>query len=243
MYLLSISYVTFTRIYYNKSMFPLSDSAKATRFPILTIALIAVNIFIFFKQITAPDVDAFVMQYALIPANIDFGNYQTLIPFVTAIFLHGSILHILSNMWFLWIFGDNVEGALSHIGYLFFFIIAGVLGNLAQYLLMPDSTIPVVGASGAIAGVLGYYAVAFPHSQVRTLIFLFFFVTIVNVSAFLILGYWFVLQLVSGFDSIGLVSDQGGIAFFAHIGGFIVGLITGMFMKPKSMDYNPDRYF
>ena len=223
-------------------MFPLSDSAKATKFPVITILLIAANIFVFFSQIFSSDPELFLYTYALIPADVDLAVPATLIPFVTAIFLHGGILHIVSNMWFLWIFGDNVEGALSHIGYLVFFIIAGIAGNVMQYLFMPDSTIPLVGASGAIAGILGYYAVVFPRSKVRTLIFLFFFVTVINISAFLVLGYWFVLQIFSGVESLGMAQDEGGVAFWAHIGGFIAGLIAGVLFKPKKLEYNTERY-
>src|SRR6185437_12433548 len=136
-------------------MFPLSDGFKSSKFPFMTWLLIAINAAAFIYEIMTPDIDSFINHYALVPSHVDFTNYITLIPFVTAIFLHGGFLHILSNMWFLFIFGDNVEEAFSPGGYLLLFLISGILGNLLQYAIMPHSSIPVLGASGAIAGVLG----------------------------------------------------------------------------------------
>lgn len=213
-------------------MFPLSDDARAKRFPIMMWLLIAANVFVFIQELMAPDIDMFVAHYALIPSHVHFSQYMTLIPFVTAIFLHGGFLHILSNMWFLFIFGDNVEGELNPFGFLLLFLVAGVAGNLLQYFIMPTSSIPLIGASGAIAGVLGCYYILFPYSKVRTLLFLFFFVTIIDISAPIMLGYWFILQLISGAGSLSPSSmDQGGIAFFAHIAGFILGILVGRLIK------------
>jgi membrane associated rhomboid family serine protease len=224
-------------------MFPLSDSAKAPRFPIMMWLLIIANVFVFIREFMAPNIDAFISHYALIPAHVNFSDYMTLIPFVTAIFLHGGFLHILSNMWFLYIFGDNVEGELHPVGFLLLFIVAGIAGNLLQYSIMPTSTVPMLGASGAIAGVLGCYYILFPYSKVKTLLFLFIFVTIIDVSAPIILGYWFVLQLISGAGSLSATSlSQGGIAFFAHIAGFIFGLLVGWIVKKQTQNQN-DEYF
>jgi len=214
-------------------MFPLSDSAPARRFPFFTLLLILANVFVFFKEITASDLDAFVLHYAFIPTHINFLDIHSLTPFVTAIFLHDGFLHILSNMWFLYIFGDNVEGELSPAGFLALFLISGIAGNLLQYLIMPHSDIPLIGASGAVAGILGCYYQLFPYSRIKTLVFLFFFVTIIEISAPLMLGYWFVLQIFSGATSLSHMGDQGGVAFFAHIAGFIVGLIVGNIMKKQ----------
>src|SRR5216683_787289 len=138
-------------------MFPLSDDARAPRFPIMMWIVIIANVFVFVSELLAPDIDTFMAHYALIPAQVHFNSYVTLLPFVTAIFLHGGFFHILSNMWFLFIFGDNVEGALHPIGFLFLFLLAGIAGNIFQYLIMPHSSTPMIGASGAIAGVLGCY--------------------------------------------------------------------------------------
>jgi rhomboid family protein len=212
-------------------MFPLSDSAKAPRFPFMMWFLIAVNVFVFIQELLAPDIDKFVTRYALTPSHVNPGDYHTLLPFVTAIFLHGGFLHILSNMWFLFIFGDNVEGALNPFYFLLLFLVSGVTGNFFQYAVSPHSSISIIGASGAIAGILGCYFILFPTSKVKTLIFLFFFVTIIDIYAPIMLGYWFVLQLISGVGSLAHTSiNQGGIAFFAHIAGFIVGMFAGKFV-------------
>jgi membrane associated rhomboid family serine protease len=219
-------------------MFPLSDSARAPRFPIFTFLLIIANVFVFIKELVAPDPDTFIMHYALIPSHVHFNDYHTLLPFITAIFLHDGFLHILSNMWFLYIFGDNVEGELSPPGFILLFLVAGIAGNILQYLIMPGSNIPLIGASGAVAGILGCYYVLFPRAKVKTLIFLFFFVTLIDVSAPLILGYWFILQLISGATSLNqMASAQGGVAFFAHIAGFIIGLIVGWIIKRQRNQY------
>ncbi len=214
-------------------MFPLKDSIKATSFPFLNFLIVGITVYVFIQQILAPDQIAFINQYALIPATVNFDDYTTLIPFITSIFLHGGILHILSNMWFLIVFGDNVNARLSPFGFLLLYITAGVVGGLAQYLFMPADTIPMLGASGAVAGVLGCYAVLFPHAKIKTLVFIVFFVTIIEISALLMLGYWFALQLFSGVGSIGADTSQGGVAYIAHIGGFIVGLLFGFMNKNK----------
>ncbi|HSX08615.1 MAG TPA: rhomboid family intramembrane serine protease [Candidatus Saccharimonadales bacterium] len=219
-------------------MFPLSDSAKAGKFPFMTWILILANIAAFIYEITNSNPDAFINQYALVPSHVNWGNYITLIPFVTAIFLHGGFLHILSNMWFLFIFGDNVEEVLSPLGFLLLFLISGILGNVLQYSIMPHSTIPILGASGAIAGVLGCYYKFFPYSKVKTLLFVFFFVTIVDINAPLILGYWFILQLISGVGSLSQSSSDGGVAFFAHVAGFLVGIAVAKLLQRRvSVEY------
>jgi membrane associated rhomboid family serine protease len=216
-------------------MFPLSDSAKATRFPVMMWFLIAANTVVFIYEVLNPHVDAFISHYALVPSHVHFNEYITLLPFVTAIFLHGGFLHILSNMWFLFIFGDNVEGALNPFGFLLLFLISGILGNVLQYAIMPHSTIPILGASGAIAGVLGAYYKFFPYSKVKTLLFVFFFVTILDINAPIILGYWFILQLISGAGSLSQTSSDGGVAFFAHVAGFIVGIIVAKIVMRRSV--------
>lgn len=219
-------------------MFPLSDSIKSNTFPFFNYAIIIATIYIFFVQMSAVDLQAFINTYALIPANSNFSDTATLIPFITAIFLHGGWLHIISNMWFLFVFGDNVHDKLGPIRYLLLYFIAGIGGNIAQYFINPGSTIPMIGASGAVAGILGAYFVLFSYSRIKTLIFVLFFVTIIEIRAPLILGYWFVLQLFSGFGSIATItSEQGGVAFFAHIGGFIIGMIGAKMLKPNIQHY------
>lgn len=208
------------------SMFPISDSIKTTRFPILNIGFIAITIFVFIQQLIVPNQEIFIQTYALIPALIDFNNFPTLTPFVSAIFLHGGFLHIISNMWFLWVFGDNVEVRLGWFFFPLLYIASGIIGNVVQYVFMPSSTIPILGASGAVAGILGAYYVLFPGSKIKTLLPFFGFATIVEISAPFMLGYWFVLQVISGAASLPFMG-QGGIAFFAHVGGFATGVLFG----------------
>jgi membrane associated rhomboid family serine protease len=217
-------------------MIPLSDSAhKPGRFPLINIALILANIFVFFMQLTTSDPEGFIYTYALVPSQIDFSNPATLYPFITSMFLHGGFLHIISNMLFLWVFGDNVEGDMNSLTYLFLYLFSGIVGSLAQYFMNPTSSIPMLGASGAVAGVLGAYFILFPNHKIKTLIPFFGFFTIAEISATIMIGYWIVLQVISGFllsSSAGPV-DQGGIAFFAHIGGFFAGAVLAKLL-PKT---------
>lgn len=212
-------------------MIPISDSHPAGRFPLINILLIAATIFVFFQQLIAVNPDAFILQYALIPSQIDLSNYQTLTPFVTAIFLHGGFLHIISNMLFLWVFGDNVEGYLNIFTYAFLYFAAGIAGNLAQYFFMPESSIPMLGASGAVAGVLGAYFVFFPHHKVKTLVPFFGFISVVEIPAGFMLGYWFLLQILSGALTIPMGGETGGVAFWAHVGGFVTGMVLGNLLR------------
>src|SRR3989344_8128485 len=157
-------------------MFPIRDQHPSHKFPLVTILLIAINCVVFFLELTAPDPEVFINQFALTPAAINFLNPTTLVSFLTSMFLHGGWLHILSNMWFLWIFGDNVEATLGSLGFLFFYLFTGLAASLLQYFIDPTSAIPVLGASGAIAGVLGSYLVLFPRAQIETLITLGYYV-------------------------------------------------------------------
>ena len=206
-------------------MLPIADSEKSRRFPFLNIIFIALNVFVFYLQLTALNPEAFIYQYALVPSQIDFSNISTLYPFITSLFLHGGFLHIGSNMLFLWVFGDNVEGHLPPLMYPFLYIGSGIVGSLAQYVMDPTSTIPMLGASGAVAGALGAYFTLFPRHKIRTLIILPIFFTMVEISAVFMIGYWIVLQLISGVGSFGASPDQGGVAYFAHIGGFVFGYL------------------
>jgi membrane associated rhomboid family serine protease len=221
-------------------MFPLSDSIKSARFPFLNYLLIAITVYVFFQQLASPE--SIIANYALIPAKVDIANTASLLPFITAIFLHGGFLHILSNMWFLKVFGDNVEGHLNPLVFLVLYFVAGIAGNVAQYMMMPHTAIPMLGASGAVAGILGCYFIIFPHARIRTLLFIFFFVTITEVSAGLMLGYWFLLQIISAFGSIPGLGTQGGVAFFAHAVGFGVGILFGLIYK-NSRGQVLERYY
>ncbi len=216
-------------------MLPISDSVKSRVFPIINILLIAINAFVFYLQLTTPDPEGFIFTYALVPSLIDFSDISTLYPFITSMFLHGGFLHIGSNMLFLWVFGDNIEGELSPFTYLLLYLGSGIIGGLAQYFFVPDSNIPMLGASGAVAGVLGAYFLLFPKHEIRTLIFIPPFITIAKVSALIMLGYWIILQFFSGFGALGMeMAEVGGVAYFAHIGGFIAGALLIKFLPKHS---------
>lgn len=214
-------------------MFPIRDHNPSLRFPFVTLAIIAITSYVFFLEISAPDIEVFIRQYALIPSQVNFLNPITLLPFFYSIFLHGGWLHILSNMWFLWIFGDNVEATLGHIKYFFFYIVCGLAAGLLQYFISPFANIPMLGASGAIAGVLGAYLVLYPHHKIDTIVPFGFYISRIEIPASIMLGYWFVIQLFSGFGSIGL-QETGGVAFWAHVGGFVAGWILVRFLRPRS---------
>jgi membrane associated rhomboid family serine protease len=202
-------------------MLPLRDHSYTLRPPVITFAIIIVNILVFLAMLFG-DMDAIISRYALIPSKISWNDPSTLLPFVTSQFLHGGFLHIISNLWFLRIFGDNVEERLGHFLFFIFYLVCGVAGGMLQYIFNPLSSIPMVGASGAIAGVLGSYLFFFPRHRIETLIPLGIFSEVVNLPAQLILIYWFVTQFFSGVGSI-MAYTVGGIAFWAHVGGFAAG--------------------
>jgi membrane associated rhomboid family serine protease len=203
-------------------MFPIRDTQPSYSKPVVTVVLIVVNILVFLYQFSLDSFsqNAFMYRYALIPDRFHFSNV------VTSMFLHGGWMHVLGNMWFLWIFGDNIEDILGHVKYLVFYLMCGIAAALTQVFFNPFSRVPMVGASGAIAGVMGAYMIKFPHSRIRTLIFLFIFFTMVDVPAWIMLIYWFGLQFVGGFESLASAQvAQGGTAFFAHVGGFVAGIL------------------
>lgn len=204
-------------------MIPLRDVIPSRTTPFVTVALIVANALAFLYQAALPrgQFEAFILNWGLVPA--DFG----VVTLLTSMFLHGGWLHFLGNMLYLWIFGDNVEDRFGHGRYLVFYLLCGAFAALAQSLTAPTSTVPMVGASGAIAGVLGAYLVMFPHSRVLTLVPIFFFIQIVEVPATILLGLWFVLQLLSGIGSLSVArgSNIGGVAFWAHAAGFVSGVV------------------
>jgi membrane associated rhomboid family serine protease len=216
-------------------MIPLKDSEPSGIFPFWVLTIIGLNIYMFFLELTAPDLDIFITQYALIPSQVDFSSLTSLYPFVTSQFLHGGFLHIISNMLFLWIFGDNVEGRFGFLLFPLIYLASGVAGALTQYFFMPQSSIPMLGASGAIAGILGAYFAWFGHHTVKTLVPVFGFITVMNIPASVMLLYWFITQIFSGVASIAYTTaDVGGVAFFAHAGGFGFGWIAAKLFAPKT---------
>ena len=216
-------------------MFPIRDSHSSGKFPFINISLIGANLYIFIKELFSPDIEIFIAQYALIPANIDITRFETLTPFITSMFLHAGFLHIFSNMWFLWIFGDNVEARLGHIKYFTFYITCGVVASFIQYLFIASQSLPMLGASGAIAGILGAYFVFFPRHSIDTLVPIFGFPTIVAIPAYFILIYWFITQAFSGVATVfATTASIGGVAYLAHAGGFSTGwFLASTFLAKK----------
>ena len=214
-------------------MIPLKDRNPSETAPVVTVALIAANTAAFLYELTLPASveNAFLASYALVPQQVTHllaGPHVSLqaagMPFLTSMFLHGGWLHLIGNMWFLWIFGDNVEDRLGHISYLFFYLFCGFGAGLAHVMMNLGSATPTVGASGAISGILGAYIVLYPRAKVLTLIPLIVFWFTVDLPAFVILGYWFVIQFFSGISSVGTRAG-GGVAYWAHIGGFALGML------------------
>jgi membrane associated rhomboid family serine protease len=210
-------------------MLPLRDNNPRRTTPFVTYSLVAANVLAFGWQISlGPELERMIFTIGFIPARFWLpGNWLAdLFTMTTSMFLHGSLMHIGSNMLYLWIFGDNIEDRLGHGRYLLFYLLCGYGATLAHAFFSAGSRIPAIGASGAIAGVLGAYLLLFPRAQVMTLIPIFFFITIREIPAVFILGFWFVLQLFSGVGSLGITDaqDVGGIAYFAHIGGFVLGM-------------------
>jgi membrane associated rhomboid family serine protease len=214
-------------------MIPIRDQIPTRITPVVNYLLIAVNIIVFVLMFLAgPAQEALVYEYAMIPANlmsrVDPGDIRDIF---TSMFMHGGLAHIAGNMLYLWIFGDNVEDRMGHGKFLAFYLFGGVVASLAHLLTNPNSQIPTVGASGAIAAVLGAYLVLFPQSRIVTIIPLGFFIRLTVVPAIIVLGLWFVLQLFSGVVSLG-GPDVGGVAFWAHIGGFVAGMLMAKILAP-----------
>ena len=222
-------------------MIPIGDSEPIRSWPVVTWGLIAINVWVFFHELLlGPELEAFINTWAFIPARYFLlaetapGEWaERYVPLVSSMFLHGGWAHLIGNMIYLWIFGDNVEDRFGHFRYLAFYLVSGVAAALVQAHLHPDSTIPTVGASGAISGVLGAYLVLFPTARVFTLVPLFLFFPVMEVPAALYLGFWFLMQLMSGTASLALAADAGGVAWWAHVGGFAVGVVLAPILRRR----------
>lgn len=226
-------------------MIPIGDYAgERPRFPVVNIALIIINVVVFFYQVTLPEprLEQFILRWATVPTEITHGTdlpptislpiYVTLL---TSMFMHGGWLHLGGNMLFLWVFGDNVESAFGSLKYLLFYLFCGVAASLAQIAFNVNSGVPTLGASGAIAGVMGAYLVMFPGATVRTVITLFFIWPVVYLPAIVVIGVWFILQFISGLASLGVRTEQtGGVAVWAHIGGLVVGALLAPLLRGRS---------
>ncbi|MFN9717150.1 MAG: rhomboid family intramembrane serine protease [Planctomycetota bacterium] len=248
-------------------MIPLRDENPSQRKPIFTWTLIGICVLVYLMQIADPT-DGITMKFAMVPARISHpdkiiivrGKDQVQTPLgpqtvdverelpksalpewltiVSCIFLHGSVTHLLGNVWFLHIFGDNVEDRLGHIGYLLFYIGCGIAASLSQYVLDTESPIPTIGASGAIAGVMGAYLFLYPHAHIISLVPIAFFLRVVVIPAPVFLGIWFLIQFVQGTFSMGTM-QAAGVAWWAHIGGFVAGAVVAMLVRRSSPPQNP----
>ena len=224
-------------------MIPLWDDIPRTRWPIITVLLIAANCVVFVQELAAPEAarEQMIAAFSLIPARSTafvsgqpVGFAGGILPLFTSMFLHGGWMHLIGNMWFLWLFGDNVEDRVGHGRYLLLYLVGGLVGALTHWFFNLNSTVPTVGASGAIAAVMGAYLITFPRARIRTLVPLFIFLTWFDVPAFIILFYWLLLQLLSGVASVAVADPmQGGVAFFAHVGGFLAGIPLMMLLRPR----------
>lgn len=237
-------------------MFPFKDNIPTERFPVITVAFIVINILVYLFQLTLGDgqLRQFFGEYGMTPCLVtgadcaisDFGSVATtslpaFVTLFTSMFVHAGPLHLGGNMLYLWIFGNNVEDSMGRFRFIVFYLICGLIASGAQIAIEPASSIPNVGASGAIAGVLGAYLLLYPRARVTTLVFLLFFITFIELPAIVVLILWFVFQLFSGTASLySETAGGGGVAYFAHIGGFVAGfLLIRLFTRKKRVVYIP----
>lgn len=216
-------------------MIPLRDENPTETFPFITLLFIGVNIASFFYQLSlGHEQERFIMEMGVIPLAFTREGFSAhSATLITSMFLHGGFLHIIGNMLYLWIFGNNVEDNMGHLRFIFFYFICGIAASMAHILSAPKSALPAIGASGAISGVLGAYLVLFPRARVLTLVPLFFFWRIIELPAIFFLGVWILFQGISGLSSAGVPDQGGGVAWFAHMGGFAAGVILIFLFRKK----------
>ena len=211
-------------------MFPLKDENPTQSKPVLTWVLIAANLGIFFGAWASGRLDGLVMSFGMRPREVLAG--RELHTLITSMFLHGGILHVAGNVWYLWIFGDNIEDVLGKKRFIFFYFAAGIAAGLVHATAFAGSNVPVIGASGAISGVLGAYMILYPWARVHTAVVLFYIIQLVSIPAIILIGFWFFLQVISA--SVTWISGiSTGIAYLAHIGGFIAGIVLILLLRPK----------
>ena len=233
-------------------MFPLRDNVPSIRKPYVTIIIIVINVIIYAFQWLLPDMlnVRLIYTFGFLPARLSESllnrqvSYPDLLPLLTSMVLHGSWLHLLGNMWILWLFGDNVEDRLGHFKFFLFYLLSGVAAMSLHYITNPGSPVPAVGASGAIAGVMGAYFILFPQARITTLILIVFIPLFINIPAVVFLLIWFLMQVYSGTINSLAGGVGGGVAWWAHIGGFLGGILllklmyTGRHRRPVSYDYH-----
>jgi len=215
-------------------MFPLKDNIPTKNFPTVNIGLIVINVVFFIYQVSyGHRVDQLIMAFGFIPARFleqqaeNFLDPTRFLPVFSSMFLHGNLLHLISNMWMLWIFGDNVEDCMGHGRYLLFFLLCGIASVAVQAVFSPGSVVPMIGASGAISGVLGAYFLTYPQARVLTLVPIIIFIYLIELPAYFFLGFWFVMQFIQGsvHSLNSATAGTGGIAWWAHVGGFVAGVL------------------
>ncbi len=227
-------------------MFPIADNIPSRRIPVVTYTLIVLNCTIFFLEVTIPkdSLQQLFYIFGVVPrkytdiqwaywAGLPIGMVWLIVPLITSMFLHAGWLHLIGNMWFLWIFGDNVEDRLGHLRFLAFYFLCGILSSVIHIMTNPASILPTVGASGAISGVLGAYFILYPLAMVIVMIPILFWPIFFTLPAFLYIAFWFFMQFTSGTISLLLPGDVGGVAWWAHIGGFVTGIILCKIFIPK----------
>jgi membrane associated rhomboid family serine protease len=218
-------------------MIPYKDDNPTRTFPFITISFIALNTFVFLLQITYPSgMKEIAYSYGAIPSYIlTFETNQPVHPILTvftSMFMHGGLFHLAGNMLYLWIFGNNIEDRLGHLRFIIFYIFCGVVAAYAHAITNSDSTIPMIGASGAVSGILGAYLLLFPKAGIYTIIFLGFFITTVKIPALIVIGFWAIIQFINGLI-ITRLHEGAGVAWFAHLGGFLIGLVTIKLWLPR----------
>lgn len=224
-------------------LLPIKDNNPTVHFPVMTVSLIAINVAVFLYELTlGPQLGRFIAAFGATPYEIshrvDLVGHIAGFPFAhqegphfiyltlfSSMFMHGSFLHIFGNMLYLWIFGNNIEDLLGPLKFLLFYLFCGLAASLAHIAVQPDSPVPTIGASGAVAGVLGAYLVMYPRARVVTVVFIFIFIRLIMLPASFVLLFWFILQAFSGFASLATGASGAGVAWFAHIGGFLAGLV------------------
>lgn len=228
-------------------MIPLRDTTRSARFPFVNFTLIGLNILVFLFEVSLGDrMNLFIHSFGLIPAHVfsasaGVGLGDRVLPIFSSMFMHGGWLHLIGNALFLYIFGDNVESRMGHFKYLLFYLTCGVLAALFHIVTNFSSEVPMVGASGAISGVLGAYITFYPKSRILTLVPIFFFVQLIHIPAAVFIFIWFIIQFISGVGTLGDTGKSGGVAFWAHIGGFVAGLILARFFEDKRFRVVPEK--
>jgi len=220
-------------------MIPIRDRNPSGTFPYVTIGIIVINVLIFLYELSlGSGLGEFIMKFGVVPLKVSYYSQasdltfiNTFFPFISSMFLHGGFIHLIGNMWFLWIFGDNIEDKLGHFRFIAFYLLCGIIASSVHVYFNIQSKVPCVGASGAIAGVLGAYMITFPRARVVTIVPLFVFIQVMELPAMVVLGFWFVIQFFNGAATITASTSGAGVAWWAHIGGFAVGVIILYIMR------------